>query len=377
MQHSKPLPANPAAFLTQHAPDAPILFFSPSVLQDTARWFQAVFDGLVTYAVKANDRPEILNNLVAAGISTFDVASPAEMKAVRAASGAAVLHYNNPVRSEAEVLAGIDAGVTSWSVDDHGELAKLENVPRTAEIAVRFALPIKGAAYDFGSKFGATPDVAADVLRKVAQMGFVPSLCFHPGTQCDDPKAWSSYVTQAARIAAMAGVRLARLNIVGGFAADRGFGVPDHRAVFAAVKVALARAFTGNAPKLLCEPGRAMVAGSCSLATRIKAMRAGGDVVFLNDGIYGGLPDLRDMGLSGLLCVLGPTRPRVAAATPRIVFGPTCDSLDRLPDGLPLPGDAAVGDYVVFGGMGAYSIAMSTAFNGYGARQVEMVASLT
>ena len=119
-----------------------------------------------------------------------------------------------------------------------------------------------------------------------------------------------------------------------------------------------------------------MVADACVLATRVKGMRADGDVVFLNDGIYGGLPDLRDMGLSGLVDVMGPNGPRKGTPKPRIVFGPTCDSLDRLPDGLPLPDDMAVGDYVMFGGMGAYSIAMSTAFNGYGVRQMEMVAAL-
>ena len=377
MQHSVPIIKTPAAYLAQHAPDAPILFFVPSVLQATAHRFQNTFDGLVTYAVKANDRPEVLGNLVAAGVTTFDVASPAEIHAVRAACGDAVLHYNNPMRSEAEVMAGIEAGVASWSVDDLGELAKLAGVPRRAEVAVRFALPIKGAAYDFGAKFGATPDEAAVLLRKVIDMGFTPALCFHPGTQCDDPNAWGSYVIEAARIAAMAGVTLARLNIGGGFAADRGQGQPDHVAVFAVVTRALGSAFAGKPPKLLCEPGRAMVADSCVLATRIKGMRAGGEVVFLNDGIYGGLPDLRDMGLSGLVQVLGPKGLRTGVTKPRIVFGPTCDSLDRLPDGLPLPIDTQVGDYVMFGGMGAYSIAMSTAFNGYGVQEMQMVSQLS
>ena len=60
-----------------------------------------------------------------------------------------------------------------------------------------------------------------------------------------------------------------------------------------------------------------------------------------------------------------------------MVFGPTCDSLDRLPDGLPLPEDTATSDYVIFGGMGAYSIAMSTRFNGYGLARVETVAALS
>jgi ornithine decarboxylase len=367
----------PVEFLAEHKPDAPILFFAPSVLNATARRFQADFDGLVTYAVKANDRPEILGNLVAAGLTTFDVASPTEMRGVREACADAVLHYNNPVRSEAEVAAGIEMGVASWSVDDAGELAKLVDVPRSAEVSVRFALPIKGAAYDFGAKFGATPDEAAILLRTVVDMGFVPSLCFHPGTQCDDANAWGAYVIEAARIAAMAGVKLSRLNIGGGFAADRGQGQPDHRAVFGVVGHALKSAFGEDAPKLLCEPGRAMVADACVLATRVKAMRKGADVVFLNDGIYGGLPDLRDMGLSGLVEVLGPLGLRSGAVKPRIVFGPTCDSLDRLPDGLPLPEDTEVGDYVMFGGMGAYSIAMTTAFNGYGVHQMQMVTTLS
>ncbi len=377
MQHTQSFPATPFEHLAKHHPDAPVLYFAPSVLQDAARQFQRDFDGLVTYAVKANDRAEVLSNLVAAGITSFDVASPAEMIAARAACSHAVLHYNNPVRSRAEVAAGIAAGVASWSVDDAGELAKLEDVPRSAEVAVRFALPVAGAAYDFGAKFGASPEQAVALLRAVAAMGFVPSLCFHPGTQCHDPQAWAKYVTEAARIAAVADVRLARLNIGGGFAADRGFETPDHVAVFAAVAAAKRAAFGARGPELLCEPGRAMVAGSCVLATRIKGVRHDAGTVFLNDGIYGGLTDLRDMGLSRLVQVVAPgDTPRTGAAVPRVVFGPTCDSLDRLPDGLLLPADTDEGDYVLFGGMGAYSIAMSTAFNGYGVRDVQMVARL-
>tara|TARA_R110002049_G_scaffold160202_2_gene325265 strand:+ start:46914 stop:48083 length:1170 start_codon:yes stop_codon:yes gene_type:complete len=377
MQHSAPLSATPAAYLAKHQPDAPMMFLAPNVLQATARRFLADFDGLVTYAVKANDRAEVLSNLVAAGITAFDVASPAEMAAVRAACPKAVLHYNNPVRSEAEVAAGIAAGVASWSIDDAAELAKLAEVPRGAEVAVRFALPVKGAAYDFGAKFGAAPDQAAVLLRIVADMGFAPSLCFHPGTQCNDPQAWAQYVRAAAGIVRAAGVTIKRLNIGGGFAVDRGFDAPDHQAVFAAVKVAVDEAFGADAPSLLCEPGRAMVADAFVLATRIKGMRADGRTVFLNDGIYGGLPDLRDMGLSALVQVLDPTgAPRRGAAVPRVVFGPTCDSLDRLPDGLPLPEGTQAGDFVLFGGMGAYSIAMSTAFNGYGLQRVEMVDAL-
>ena len=109
--------SDPVAHLTRAAPDAPVLYFSPDLLQATARRFRAGFPGLVSYAVKANPGEEVLANLGAAGITAFDVASPEEMRAVRAVSGHAVLHYHNPVRSPAEVAEAVRLGVRVWSVD--------------------------------------------------------------------------------------------------------------------------------------------------------------------------------------------------------------------------------------------------------------------
>ena len=54
----------------------------------------------------------------------------------------------------------------------------------------------------------------------------------------------------------------------------------------------------------------------------------------------------------------------------RVVFGPTCDSLDRLPGLVPLPEDLCDGDHVLFHGLGAYSTATVTRFNGYGALEI-------
>jgi diaminopimelate decarboxylase len=61
---------------------------------------------------------------------------------------------------------------------------------------------------------------------------------------------------------------------------------------------------------------------------------------------------------------------------PRIVFGPTCDSVDRLPGEIPLPVDLAEGDFVVWQGMGSYSTVTNTRFNGFGELQMATVLSL-
>ncbi|MFB9148217.1 type III PLP-dependent enzyme [Roseovarius ramblicola] len=376
MQHAEPWP-DPVTHLARLAPDAPVLYFSPDRLQATARAFQAGFPGLVTYAVKANPGEEVLANLVAAGIDAFDVASPAEMHAVRAVSGRAVLHYHNPVRSPAEVAEAAGLGVRAYSVDCAREFDKLCGaVPEGSEISVRLALPVSGAAYDFGAKFGLAPEPAADLLRAVMARGFTPSLTFHPGTQCADPNAWGSYIAAAADVARAAGVRLMRLNVGGGFASHRTGAVPDLAAVFDHIGAQVARQFGTRAPTLVCEPGRAMVAEAFSMAVRVKSVRADG-AVFLNDGVYGGLTEIRDIGAPDRIRVIAPDgRDRRGAAIGRVVFGPTCDSIDRLPDPLPLPGDIEEGDHLLIDGMGAYTRSLSTPFNGYGLRDVVTVARL-
>ena len=368
---------DPRAHLVRQSPDEPVLYFSPDQLQATARRFQAHFPGLVTYAVKANPGEEVLANLVAAGITAFDVASPAEMRAVRAVCPSAVLHYNNPVRSPAEVRVAGEMGVRSYSVDCLSELDKLTaQAPEGSEMSGRLARPVRGAAYDFGEKFGAGPEQAADLLRAVVARGFAPSMTFHPGTQCADPAAWGAYIGVVADVACAAGVRLHRLNVGGGFAAHRTGAAPDLEAILAHIGAEVTRVFGGDAPALVCEPGRAMVAEAFSMAVRIKALRENG-AIFVNDGVYGGLTEIRDIGAPDRIVVLAPDgTERRGGMRRREVFGPTCDSIDRLPDSLPLPGELAEGDYLLIAGMGAYTRALSTDFNGYGLHDVVTVAHL-
>ncbi len=366
--HATDAEADPVSHLVRHRPDHPVFLFSPATLAATARRFQAGFPGDVTYAVKANPAPEVLATLAAAGIDGFDTASPAEMREVREVAPEARLNYHNPVRSPDEVAAGRRFGARSWSVDRLSELDKLHGLAPGTEIAVRLRLPVGGAAYDFGSKFGADPELAAEILSRAAARGHAPAITFHPGTQCPDGAAWARYVGTAAEVAARAGVRLARLNVGGGFPAHRDTDAPDLEAIFDAIARA-ARAAFAEVPPLACEPGRAMVAEAVTLGLRVKSVAD--EALTLNDGVYGALGELRDLPAPARLRVISPAGiERRAEPRPRTVFGPTCDSLDRLPAPLELPGDIAEGDYLVVPGMGAYGAALVTGFNGYGTRAV-------
>ncbi|WP_127900953.1 type III PLP-dependent enzyme [Solirhodobacter olei] len=366
---SKTIWTNPSEFLARSMPDAPVMFFSPAVLQATARRFLDGFPGFVTYAVKSNPDRIVVENLAAAGIRGFDVASPEEIRLIRQLVPDAALHYNNPVRSRAEIAVAVELGVKSYSVDSHSELAKLaELVPAEGtEISVRFKLPVQGAAYNFGAKFGATVELAVELLREAAGHGFIPSLTFHPGTQCTDPAAWETYILTAAEIARDAGVTIARLNVGGGFPSHRLNDVmPRIESTFAMIDLAATAAFGENRPQLVCEPGRGLCAEAFVLAARVKAIRDGAHV-FLNDGVYGALAELPMIGVIDRIEVRSETGAlRTGEGVSRICFGPTCDSVDRLPGEITFPEDMEEGDYVLFRGLGAYSMATNTRFNGFG-----------
>ena len=359
-------------------PDFPVYCFSRRQLELQVQRFGTGFPGDVAYAVKANPTPLIIAALAAHGIRIFDVASLDEIELVRDIAPRATLLYDNPVKSRAEIgRAYAEFGVRSFAVDDEAELHKINAVignDSGVQISVRFKLPKSSAVMDLGTKFGATEHAAVQLLRKAAGMGYVPALTFHPGSQCTAPAAYTQHIETAARIAADAGVEIHMLNVGGGFPVPYSNSVvPALSEYFGAVAQAFRRYFDAGRCRLLCEPGRALVAPAASLLCRVKHRRSD-HTIFLNDGIYGGLLEQFMFKVEMPIRVYRDGFHLGGPAADFSVFGPTCDSTDRLPFTLHLPDAIDEGDWIEFGLMGAYGSATTTRFNGYSSeRYVEVL----
>jgi len=78
----------------------------------------------------------------------------------------------------------------------------------------------------------------------------------------------------------------------------------------------------------------------------------------------------------GQRVLTGQGTPRTGRNVTRHAFGPTCDSIDKLPLDLNLPDTLAEGDYILFSAMGAYVIGLTALFNGYGALDTAVVQRL-
>src|SRR6202000_1019638 len=105
-----------------------------------------------------------------------------------------------------------------------------------------------------------------------------------------------------------------------------------------------------EALRLWAEPGRRLVAGGGSVVVQVQLRR--GQQLFVNDGIYGSLSDAGPA--AGLHFPVRALRASAAPVTPFELFGPTCDSADRMKGPFLLPGDVREGDWIEIGQLGAY-----------------------
>ena len=351
--------------------------------QDTvavaARWFQENFKGDVLYAVKANPSPWVIKTLVDNGVTGFDVASIPEIELVAEHAPGSRMAFMHPVKSRAAISAAyFDHGVKTFAFDTLEELEKILDATGGAKdlnLIVRMAVSAEGAAYSLSGKFGVDSFHAPALMlaaRRATQE--LMGVSFHVGSQCMRPTAFQAAMAQTGRALVRAGVFADVIDVGGGFPSIYpGMIPPDMSDYIAAIDRGFNEMPVSETTQLWCEPGRALVAESTSLLTRVELRK--GDALYLNDGAYGSLFDAAHAkwpfpvkGYRGG----ADARELDGALKPFQFYGPTCDSIDHMPGPFWLPEDVQEGDFVEIGMLGAYGVAMSTRFNGFGA--VETVA---
>ena len=362
--------ADALAMVTALRPEEPVYCLRPRVLREAAAHFMRQFPGTVMYAVKCNDHPAVLAGLHAGGLRHFDVASLREIE-IAAALPDAVLHYMHPVKNRQAVeLAYRRYGIRSFALDHEEELDKILSATggaRDLTLVLRVDMPRFHSVCDLSGKFGAEVEAAPALLRRIVASGNRAGLTFHVGSQCLDPGAYESALGICGGILARAGVPVPVIDVGGGFPTSYvGTEPPPLPAFVAAIRAGLAKLPDDPDRAAFCEPGRALVAEACSLVVKVEFRR--GHRLYLNDGAYGSLADMKLFGTVYPVRLLRPGGAGGPAAS-FALFGPTCDSYDSLPGHAPLPEDVREGDWIEFGQIGAYSNVLQTRFNGFEARR--------
>ena len=363
-------------------PEEPVHALRPAVIADTARTFLEGFPGDVLYAVKCNPDPAVLRALAKGGVRHFDCASPQEIRVVRDMFPDAVIHFMHPVKARGAIReAWAQHGVRDFVLDSVDELDKILTETAATGVAgalgliVRIALPKGDAKLDLSGKFGAEPSDAAALLRAARPLAVRLGVSFHVGSQCLDPLAWRRALDVTDQVLRLAGVNVDIVDVGGGFpVAYPDQDPPDIGAIFAEIEAGFDRLDQPNA-RLWAEPGRALVASGSSVIVQVQLRK--GDMLYINDGVYGGLADAGTLGFRYPVRLIRPNAQPTGALTAFSFYGPTCDSADTMNGPFVLPSDVQEGDWIEIGQLGAYGACLRTAFNGFDRARIVEVADDT
>jgi ornithine decarboxylase len=360
----------PLDLVRERSPQHPVALARPEAASVAANWFRQNFKGDVLYAVKANPSPWMIRALADAGIARFDVASLAEIEAVRAVVPNADLAFMHPIKSRQAIEAAYsDFGVRTFVLDTEAELEKILDATNRAKdlnLIVRLAVATTGAAYALAGKFGVDAAEAPPLLlaaRRATQE--LMGVSFHVGSQCMRPTAFQAAMAQTSRALVRAGVFADVIDVGGGFPSIYpGMNPPELADYVNAIDRGFAEMMVHETTELWCEPGRALCAEATSLLTRVEMRK--GDALYLNDGAYGSLFDAAHSKWPFPVKAWRGEGEHEGRLRPYKFYGPTCDSIDVMPGPFLLPEDIAEGDYVEIGMLGAYGVAMASRFNGFG-----------
>jgi len=356
--------------INQLKPEKPIYCIRKKSVLTASNFFQKNFPGEILYAVKTNPHPVVIKTLIESGINQFDVASVEEIKQVRKFSSSAKCSFMHTIKSPESIKrAYFEFGIKTFSLDTKEVLIKIINNTDNAkdlELFVRIAVSNEHAEIDLSKKFGALNSEALGLLRLAKQYAKKVGLSFHVGSQCMHPISYAKGITEIGNIIKKTKIIPDYINVGGGFPSIYPDLVPDNLiAYFNEIKKSLENLKIENMPKIICEPGRALVAESGSTIVRVNLRKK--QKLYINDGTYGTLFD------AGTPNIVYPSK-MIKENSSKIIskkmtafsfFGPTCDSMDYMKGPFVLPNNIRENDYIELGQLGAYGLTFRTHFNGF------------
>ena len=354
------------------------------------------------YAVKCNPDPAIIRLLASLGCG-FDCATMGEIELVLNGLGEELsfgvrglasksIVYANPAKMASHIKYAMDNEVRMTVFDSEDELYKIASLggQKKFDLLLRLTTDDKSSVCKFSKKFGCPVEEAPKLLELAKSLNLhVAGVSFHVGSGCGDSSAYITALSHTRLVfEAARGLGMPAMNIVdigGGFPGDKGGyggpGMPTFSDLAAAVRAGIdsfsrAMGKAAGDVRFIAEPGRYFVSASHVLATKVYSRKGGQEnyqALYVDDGVYGSFNNILYDHYTPVpikLCLKGDgsssSGPMDEDDIPTSIFGPTCDGLDQMCSVEDtLLSRCAVGDWIIWENMGAYTHTASFVFNGY------------
>jgi len=334
----------------------------------------AGLDVTICYSLKANANLSIIRTLARAGAGA-DVVSEGELRCALAADVAPdKIVFAGVGKTEAEMAAGLEAGILLFSVESRPELEMLNRVALDkglrAPVALRVNPDVDALTHEKIStgkaenKFGIDLAHAREACELAAGMPGIAleGLATHIGSQVTDlapfRAAFESLTGLYAELRS-AGLPLRRLDFGGGLGIAYSDDTPPDLEAYGAI---LREVTAGLGAELIVEPGRSMVGHAGILITRVIRVRQGVQRTFLI--VDAAMNDLIRPALYEAWHDIVPIRqaPADAARESVDIVGPICETTDTFARQRAMP-PVAASDLLAICSAGAYGAVMASSYN--------------
>jgi ornithine decarboxylase len=324
------------------------------VVRQVQRWNECLPNIKPYYAVKCNPNTLILKVLASLGVN-FDCASKNEIAAVmNIIDDANRIVFANPIKMISQLKYARANDVDLMTFDSDQELYKIKVYHPYANLILRIKVDDAGSRCRFGCKFGCEVSDVKRILEiaKTLQIKIV-GISFHVGSGCSDYEKYRI----AIRAARECFDGMTYLDIGGGF--DENF-----EDVARVINDTIVECNFPEDTIFIAEPGRFFVSSSHTLVLNVigkKVVNGDKFIYYMNDGIYG---SFNCIFFDHVVPTISPFNERDGKRYKSTIFGPTCDSIDKIADEVDLP-ELTVGEWCYVENFGAYTSAASTSFNGF------------
>ena len=354
-------------------PDYPVYCIRPESLKTSTQFFKNNFPGKVLYAVKTNPNEVVLKHIIKNGIENFDTASINEISLIKKLKPDAHIYFMHTVKSRNDISeAYFNLGIRDFALDTKDELIKIleaTNHAKDLTLYIRIAISNEHAEIDLSRKFGAQSGEALGLVRLCKEHASKIGVSFHVGSQCMHKVSFAKAINEIGNIIRKTKIIPDIINVGGGFPSVYPDLNPEPLENYLnEIKNSIKKLNLPVTPKLICEPGRAIVAESGSTIVKVNLRKK--QKLYINDGTYGTLFDagVPNFILPSRMILNGRIQSKKLTAFN--FFGPTCDSMDYMKGPFMLPNNIKEGDYIELGQLGAYGLTFRTKFNGFYSNEI-------
>ncbi|XP_076766918.1 ornithine decarboxylase 2-like [Xylocopa sonorina] len=327
------------------------------------------------YAVKCNPDLVLIKTLAAMNVG-FDCASVSEIQTVMEHGVPAdKIIFANPTKWSAHIKFAKKMNVQMMTVDSEMEIIKISNYFPDAKIVIRIRCDAENSMISLGAKFGCDPDdEAIQLIHLTKSLGLkLWGFSFHVGCLCGELNAYGRGIRMCKRLIDVArsiGCKEAQLiDIGGGFPGEKRHSIDKVASIINDAIQNIDPSIT-----IISEPGRYYATSAFTLVSLIhtKKIIAKDEkmtrMYYMTCGVYNSF--IEEMLKLQTRLPVSLSKPASDEKFISYIWGPTCDSIDCILENVLLP-EFHPGEWLIWRGMGAYTISLSCSFNGFSPPKVQ------